>query len=126
MKATPSARGNRNPETFLKTRIQPLFLQLALLTGVYQAAAQPVVNFTQPTNGQQIVTFTNMAGTAQTVTGTVQQVTFSIYDQSTGQWWNGTNYQRASVSLPASLSGTNWVPASSLALPAPCCGQYYQ
>ena len=85
----------------------------------------PVVSFTQPTNGQQIVTFSNLAMAAQTDAGTIQQVTFSIYNQS-GQRWNGTNFQDASVSLPTSLSGTNWVPASGLALPDPSCGQYYQ
>ena len=58
--------------------------------------------------------------------GTVQQVKFSIYNQSTGQWWNGTNFQGASVSLPASLSGVNWAPASGVALPPSCCGQYYR
>ena len=121
----------------MKTYIQNLFtrrggascatwVMLALLAGGHQAAAQPVVSFTQPTNGQQIVTFAGLAGTAQTATGTVQQVTFSIYNQSTGQWWDGTNFQGSQVSLPAILSGTNWVPASGVALPAPCCGQYYQ
>ena len=111
----------------MKSIQSDLFLfTMVLACSSTQAAAQPVVSFTQPTNGQQIVTFTGLAGTAQTATGTVQQVTFSIYDQSTGQWWNGTNFQGASVSLPASLSGTNWVPASGVALPAPCCGQYYQ
>ena len=100
---------------------------LALLAGVQQAAAQPVVSFTQPTNGQQIVTFSGLAGTAQTSTGTIRQVTFSIYNQSAGQYWNGTNFQGALVSLPTSLLlGTNWVPASGVALPNPCCGQYYQ
>jgi len=99
---------------------------LALLAGVHQATALPVVRFTQPTNGQQIVTFSGLAGTAQTSTGTIQQVTFSIYNQSIGQWWNGTNYQGEWVSLPAGLSGTNWAPASGVALPTPCCGQYYQ
>ena len=98
----------------------------ALLAGVHLAAAQPVVSFTQPTNGQRIVTFAGLAGTAQTATGSVQQVTFSIYDQSTGQYWDGTNFQGAWVSLSAILSGTNWVPAAGVALPAPCCGQYYQ
>jgi hypothetical protein len=121
----------------MKTCLRNLFIRLggasrdagvilALLAGVHQAAAQPVVSFTQPTNGQQIVTFAGLAGTAQTTTGTVQQVKFSIYNQSTGQWWNGTNFQGASVSLPASLSGVNWAPASGVALPPSCCGQYYR
>ena len=100
-----AARRNRNPGASLKKRVQNLFLRLALLAGVYQAAAQPIVTFTQPTNGQIIVTFTNLAGTAQAATGTVRQVTFSIYDQSTGQWWNGTNYQWGAVSLAGQSLG---------------------
>ena len=103
------------------------WVMLAMLAGVHQAAAQPIVSFTQPTNGQQIVTFANIAGTAlKTPSGPVLQVTFSIYDQSTGQWWNGTNFQGTSVSLPASLSGINWTPAAGTALPTPYSGQYYQ
>ena len=89
-------------------------------------ADTPTVAFSSPTNGQQIISFSGMAGTAQAVTGTVQQVAFSIQDQSTGQWWDGTNFQGALVSLPASLSGTNWVPAAGIALPAPCCGVNYE
>jgi hypothetical protein len=99
---------------------------IVLLAAVHQAAAQPIVSFTQPTNGQQIVTFSSLAGTARTDTGTVQEVVFSIYDQSAGQWWNGINYQWAPVALPATLSGTNWTPAPGIALPVPCCGRYYQ
>ncbi len=101
-------------------------LLLAWVASVLQAVAQPVVSFTEPTNSQQIVTFSGLAGTAQTSTGTIQQVTFSIYNQSTGQWWNGANYQGASVALATSLTGTNWVPAAGLALPNPCCAQSYQ
>src|ERR1035437_8274727 len=133
----PDLSSKRNPQALMKTYLTNLLIRLggascgawiilALLGGVHQVVAQPVVSFTQPTNGQQIVTFAGLAGTAQTTTGTVQQVTFSIYNQSTGQWWNGTSFQGASVSLPASLSGINWAPASGIALPPPCCGQYYQ
>ena len=71
-------------------------------TYIIVTAAQPVVSFTEPTNGQQIVTFTNLAIAAQTEAGTIQQVTFSIYNQS-GQSWNGTNFQDTPVSLPTSL-----------------------
>src|SRR6266516_3363040 len=86
----------------------------------------PTIAFSSPTNGQQIVTFSGLAGSAQAVTGTVQQVVFSIYNQPTGQWWNGTNFQGSSASLSTTLSGTNWAPASGVALPVPCCGQSYQ
>jgi hypothetical protein len=121
----------------MKTHITNLFtrcdeascfalVMLALVAGVHQAAAQPVVSFCQPTNGQQIVTFAGLSGTAQSATGTVQQVTFAVLNQSTGQWWNATNFQGTSVFLPTILSGTNWAPASGVALPAPCCGQYYR
>ena len=110
----------------MRTRCQNLIFILAMLAGVQQAAALPMVSFTQPTNGQQIVTFTNLAGTAQPGTGTIQRVAFSIYNQSIGQWWNGTNFQGTQTTLPVTLTGTNWVPAPSLALPLPCCGQNYQ
>jgi hypothetical protein len=103
-----------------------LWTILALLAGLRQAAAQPLVSFTQPTNGQQIVSFAGLAGLATTSTGTIQGVTFSIYNQSTGQWWNGSNYQGASISLPTKLSGANWVPASSIEMPIPCCAQSFQ
>src|SRR5436189_6437227 len=85
-------------------------------------AGTPTVAFSSPTNGQQVVAFSGMVGTAQAVTGTVQKVVFSIYDQSTGQWWNGTNFQASSASLSTTLSGTNWSPLPVVALPAPCCG----
>src|SRR5207249_2711116 len=59
-------------------------------------------------------------------TVTNNHVVFSIYDQTIGQWWNGTNYQAAPASLSAQVSGTNWVPAPGLVLPALCCTQAYQ
>ena len=84
----------------LKTRILlPLMktrrtiLTSALLLGIHcavqvnTARAADFVDFTWPTNGQQLVTFTGLAGTAQAATGTIQQVVFSIYDQTIGQWW---------------------------------------
>jgi hypothetical protein len=110
----------------MKSRIQNLFITLVLLAGVHQATALPFASFTQPTNGQQIVTFTNLAGTALPNGGTIQQVAFSIYNQSTGQWWNGTNFQGNQTALPVTLTGTNWVPAASLVLPQPGHGQTYQ
>src|ERR1019366_7105769 len=102
------------------------WILLVLLAGIHQAAALPVVSFTQPTNGQQIVTLTNIAGTALPGTGTIQRVAFSIYNQSIGQWWNGTNFQGTQTALPVTLTGTNWVPAASLVLPQPGHGQTYQ
>ena len=103
-----------------------LYSLLIIAVPVLGQADTPTVAFSSPTNGQQIISFSGMAGTAQAVTGTVQQVVFSIQNQSSGQWWDGTNFQGALVSLPASLSGTNWVPAAGVALPAPCCGVNYQ
>jgi hypothetical protein len=44
------------------------------------ALAQPLVSFTWPTNGQQLVTFSNLTGTVDSETGTIQQVTFEIYN----------------------------------------------
>src|SRR6266567_3101795 len=108
------------------TRFRRAWVILALVVGVHQAAALPFVSFTQPTNGQQIVTFTNIAGTAQSGGGTIQRVAFSIHNQSTGQWWDGTNFQGNQTALPVTLTGPNWVPAASLVLPNPCCGQTYQ
>jgi len=95
---------------------------MSLIIGVQQADASPVVSFTQPTNGQQIVTFTNLAGTALPNGGTIQRVVFSIYNQSTGQWWNGTTFQGNQTALPVTLTGTNWVPSASLMLPQPSLG----
>ena len=103
-----------------------LFLGISFTASTGTALAQVVVNISQPTNGQQIVTFSDLAGTAQSDTGTIQAVTFSIYNQSVGQWWDGTNFQAASTNLPASLTGTNWVPAIGVTFPIPCCGQTYQ
>ena len=85
----------------------------------------PMVAITSPTNGQPIVNFSNVTGTVADI-ATVQQVTFSIYNQNTGQWWNGTNFQGNQTALPVTLTGTDWVPAASVAMPAICCGQYYQ
>src|SRR6267154_294668 len=113
---------NQNLESFMKTVLHCFFIVLVS----HQAAAMPVVSFTQPTNGQQIVTFTNLAGTAQSGAGTIQRVAFAIYNQSTGQWWDGTNFQGNQTALPVTLMGINWVPAASLTLPHPCCGQNYQ
>jgi len=108
------------------TRLFLFTLATAIVAGFsIQATAQSVA-FTWPTNGQTIVTLSGLAGTAQAGTGAVQQVVFSIYDQSIGQWWNGKSYQGGQVSLPATVNGTNWTPVNGLALPAVCCGQYYQ
>jgi hypothetical protein len=117
---------NTKLSTALRVLVTSLLAFICICAGVHQAAAQPVVSFTEPTNGQQIVTFTNLAIAAQTDAGTIQQVTFSILTYDTWQWWDGTNFQDAPVSLPTSLSGTNWVPAPGLVLPDPCCGQYYE
>ena len=51
----------------MKTTIPYLLLTLGLLYCAHPATAQPVVNFTQPTNGQSIVTFAGLAGTAQEI-----------------------------------------------------------
>ena len=113
---TPSAqtfpgsyrRAIRSILLFMKTTRTAL--ASALLLGIHcavqvnTASAAAFVDFIWPANGQQLVTFTGVAGSAQAATGTIQQVVFSIYDQTIGQWWNGTNYQAAPASLSA-LSG---------------------
>src|SRR6185312_10601270 len=43
-----------------------------------------------------------------------------------GRWWNGTNFQTASNSLSAAISGTNWTAAQNVALPQLNSGQTYQ
>ena len=88
--------------------------------------AAPGVTFASPTNNQTIVSFTGLTGTASSATGMVQSVVFSLYDQTLGQYWNGTNYQASFAWLATSLAGTNWTPAGSVSLPAVCCGQIYQ
>ena len=99
---------------------------LALIAAVHQAAALPVVAFTHPTNDQQIVTFAGLAGTARSDLAKVQSVTFSIYDENAGQWWNGTSFQGGLVELPTTYAGGAWTPPVGLGLPKPCCGQAYQ
>jgi large repetitive protein len=109
-----------------KPKLYLFVITLTWLACVRPAAALPFINFTQPTNGEQIVTFASLAGTVQSGGGTIQRAAFSIYNQSIGQWWNGTNFQGSQVTLSVTLTGTNWVPAASVALPQPCCGQNYQ
>ena len=101
---------------------------LGIATALLQCARadEPVIDFTWPTNGQQIVTLSNIAGTAQAGTGVIQSVAFSIFNQSISQWWNGLNYQPDMTNLSAIVTGTNWTPAPGLAMPAVCCGQGYQ
>jgi hypothetical protein len=87
--------------------------------------AQPVIDFTWPTNNQQIVTFTNLAGTIDPGTGTIQEVSFSITDQSTGLWWDGSDFQASETWLPGTVTGTNWTPAPGTSFPVPCCTHFY-
>jgi len=109
-----------------KTNLYLFALASSLAAGALsQATAQSVV-FAWPTNGQTVVSLSGLAGTAQPATGTVQQVVFSVYDQSIGQWWNGASYQGEQAWLPASINGSNWTPANTVELPAVCCGQFYQ
>ena len=110
----------------MKTLLRGCVAVLLLLGVSLSAATLPVVTFKQPTNNQAIFTFTNLAGTVQAGGGTIQRVAFSIQNQATGQWWNGTSYQAAQAALAVTLTGTNWVPAGGVGLPQPCCGQSYQ
>ena len=95
----------------MKTRLPFRFglMSLALFGCLHSIKATPTIAFTSPTNSQQIVTLSGITGTVQS-TGTIQQVRFSIYNQS-GQWWNGTIFQSATTNLPTTLAGTNWTPA---------------
>ena len=82
--------------------------------------------FASPTNGQLVATFAGLSGNAAPVSGTLQTVVYSIYNQSIGQWWNGTTFTATAANLPTRIIGTNWFPALGAVLPAPCCGQSYQ
>src|SRR5437763_881021 len=87
-----SAREYVIPRTVLSLPRNWIWLLPAILCAlqVMTAAATPQVDFISPENGQQIATFSTIAGTAQADTGSIQAVVFSIYNQSTSQWWDGT------------------------------------
>src|SRR5437867_4103763 len=89
------------------------------------AVAVPNVDFTSPTNGEQVISLAGLSGTA-TGTDTVQQVTFSIQNLATGLWWDGTNFHASQVDLPTTLAGANWSPGTGVVLPAICCSASYQ
>ncbi|MGA2556822.1 MAG: Ig-like domain-containing protein, partial [Verrucomicrobiota bacterium] len=109
-----------------KTNSFVFALAALLAAGSSHPAIAQTVAFSWPTNGQAIVTLAGLTGTAQTGTNTIRSALYAIYDQSTGQWWNGTNYQGGQVWLAASVHGSNWAPASGARFPAIYGGQYYQ
>jgi hypothetical protein len=115
----PPRRSSRGLARF----VLPIFLAGAV---VATAAAAPTVSFTSPADGHLVIALTGCGGTVQEDAAPIQEVVFSIYNSSTGQWWSGSNYQGGFVWLAAAVSGTNWTPAPGVELPALCCGQAFQ
>ncbi len=104
-----------------------VFALAALLAGgISQPAIAQTVAFSWPTNGQTVVTVGGVGGTGQSGTNSIRSVLYAIYDQSIGQWWNGTNYQGGQAWLATSVNGSNWTPASGVTFPGIYGGQYYQ
>ncbi len=87
---------------------------------------RPVVSFTWPTNSQPVVTLSGICGAAKAEAGTIQQVTFAIYDETLGQCWNGSGYQGTRFDLSATWSDPNWAAVGPLVLPTVACGHSYQ
>ena len=92
-------------------------------------ATPPVAVFFPLTNGQVVANLASLGGFVSYNFTLGSVVNFSIHEQDinggAGRWWNGTNFQSVSNSLPAALTGTNWATASGVILPELNSGQSY-
>src|SRR4051812_30743428 len=81
-----------NRPGLLSRRVARSVLPICLAGAVVATVtAAPTVSFTSPADGHLVITLTGCGGTVQEDAAPIQEVVFSIYNSSTGQWWNGSN-----------------------------------
>ncbi|MCX6902791.1 MAG: hypothetical protein NTW03_04815, partial [Verrucomicrobia bacterium] len=125
MKTTFTIPRRTNHRAFSAQLCSLLAACLVLLVCSTQAA--PVIAFTPLTDGQVVPNLSALGGSV-TDSNAVPSVIFSMqeldFNGEAGRWWNGTDFQADSITLPATVSGVNWAPAVG-SLPVLNSGQSY-